>query len=662
MSVRTKSSPRVPSAVFLLYGATAITFLAFGLRMIGLVQVPARWDEGWSVAHASLSLGEIFTITSADVHPPLFYVLLGAWQSLTGVNLFADRALMVMMSLPAVPLIFVTARRWSGSTRLALAATVLMAWLPLVVYYSAVIRMYALAPSFVLLATWAALRTSSARARTQRKSLYTMLALVIGLTGAMLTLYHAAWALIALVAYVLIIAVIRNRRSLGSVLRPVVIGLGISLILYAPWAIYAFPQLIQRALAGTTNVGQGYPLLYFMSLGVQGLLLARSVGPAGLWITGALIMLGLISWAIGVRSRKTHLVSGVQPGMAQPALQQLALPVLTIVLTLVGVAAAARNWAFDDRMMVCAAPALALWLAWSFDAIAHQSRELAGVGVVALIGVYFSVSTSFVYQKTLEVFDPYNPHTYEQHISPSAQPGDIVFFNVLSPAGFYALDRTNTDPPWSYALTWDPVIEPEQRWQARLEQAERSHRRIWLVLYRGLAGHNGDLRGWMDSHLYPAQAEWGEEGVYYGLYGVRNQAMQTVSGLPVHWRAAYGFDMELTQAELPVTVRAGDIVPIALTWRADAPLRMNDKIFVHAFDARGQLVAQHDAQPLNDLRPMSTLPVGRNVLDHHGLVLPPGFTGQLQIEMGIYDPTTGQRLQTDQGRSTFTLARLDVER
>ncbi len=110
-------------------------------------------------------------------------------------------------------------------------------------------------------------------------------------------------------------------------------------------------------------------------------------------------------------------------------------------------------------MLICAVPALALLLAWSFEQMLprsgarHRSNlkrktqaALAGCDCLALIAVYFTTSTDFVYQKTLEVFDPYNPNTYRQHIAPLAQPNDRVFFNVLSPAGFYALDQQAGDP------------------------------------------------------------------------------------------------------------------------------------------------------------------------------------------------------------------------
>ena len=150
-------------------------------------------------------------------------MLLGAWQSIMGITLFGDRFLAVMMSLPAIPLTFAVAKRWSGSVRLALIAAGLMTWFPLLVYYSAVIRMYALAPSFVFLATWAALRLLDPFTRPR---LGPLVAFVVGATGAMLTLYHAAWALVALGLYLLIVAILRDGRKFASSLSAFRCGSG----------------------------------------------------------------------------------------------------------------------------------------------------------------------------------------------------------------------------------------------------------------------------------------------------------------------------------------------------------------------------------------------------------------------------------------------------
>ena len=89
-----------------------IIVAAFAARMIGLAAVPPRWDEGWSIAHAVLPVGELLRLTAADVHPPLYYLALGAWQAVVGQNLFALRFPGVLASLLCVPLAYVVAIAW----------------------------------------------------------------------------------------------------------------------------------------------------------------------------------------------------------------------------------------------------------------------------------------------------------------------------------------------------------------------------------------------------------------------------------------------------------------------------------------------------------------------------------------------------------------------
>jgi 4-amino-4-deoxy-L-arabinose transferase-like glycosyltransferase len=649
------------AAYRLLFAVCVITLLALALRVAGLGDVPLRWDEGWSVAHASLNGVDLLTITAADVHPPLFYLVLGLWQQLVGVNLFADRYLAVLTSLPTIPLTFAVARVWTrgagrcfdGSTRLALIAAALMAWLPLAVYYSAVIRMYALAPTFLLLCAWAALQMSHDVPRERRRRIGVIIAFVVGAAGAMYTLYHAAWALLALGLYVLGASVLQRVQ-----VRAHLVMLGVAVVLgllaYAPWAAYALPQLQQRAAAESANISTQYPLSYFLKLGIDDLAFTQWTGWPGLAVLGLIVAGGLVGWALGLRRR-----SAERSRSNIASLLTLVLPVLMIAFTLVGVSAAAQRWAFNARMLIGAAPALVLLMAWSLDQWARHSHPLAGAVCLVLIGVYWTTSATFVYQKTLEVFDPYDPHTYMAHLAPQGRPTDIAFFNVLSPAGFYALDRQAGSPSWSYALTWDPVIEPFERWQARITQAAQTHPRLWLVLYRGLAGKNGDLRGWMDTHFFPAAAEWGEEGVFYGLYGAGEGTLVDGAGANTRW-SQDGAELALEKVQLPLRAYPGDIIPVALTWRALAPLKLADKIFVHAFDEQGALIAQHDAQPLNDLRPLPSLPTGDDVLDHHGLALPADFRGTLRIVVGVYDPGNNVRRKTAQGAEEIEIGRVVV--
>ena len=116
----------------------------------------------------------------------------------------------------------------------------------------------------------------------------------------------------------------------------------------------------------------------------------------------------------------------------------------------------------------------------------------------------------------------------------------------------------------------------------------------------------------------------------------------------------------LTTIRVGTSVHVGDIVPVALTWKSSKPITKNYKVFVHAAKPDGFVIAQHDAQPLNDLRPMVTWPLGEQVHDNHGLALPPDFQGPLAITLGIYDPDTGQRLRTDDGRDAIEMGKVTV--
>ena len=226
---------------------------------------------------------------------------------------------------------------------------------------------------------------------------------------------------------------------------------------------------------------------------------------------------------------------------------------------------------------------------------------------------------------------------------------------MLSPAGFYTSQRQPGDPGWTYALTWDPVREPAADWQTRLQLASRSHDRLWLVLYRGLAhnSNNGNLRGWMDSTFYPAWSAWGEEEVYYGLYGVAQDPLQPAK------TAAWG-DIVLADARVAGSVRAGGVVPVALTWRLRAPARHDYKVFVHVTRLDGFAIGQHDAGPLNDLRPFTTLTAGEDVRDNHGVALSTGERGELRVVIGLYDPVTQQRVLSDGGEDAIEIARVRI--
>lgn len=126
-------------------------------------------------------------------------------------------------------------------------------------------------------------------------------------------------------------------------------------------------------------------------------------------------------------------------------------------------------------------------------------------------------------------------------------------------------------------------------------------------------------------HVFPAYGAWdAAEGIFFGLYGTASPTHAVP--LPVEgWE-----NPRLISARTVAALPAGAVLPVALTWLAEAPVRTDYKVFVHALAPDGQLVAQHDAMPLNDLRPMTQWRAGEPVYDPHGLALPPTCAARSQ--------------------------------
>lgn len=99
-----------------------------------------------------------------------------------------------------------------------------------------------------------------------------------------------------------------------------------------------------------------------------------------------------------------------------------------------------------------------------------------------------------------------------------------------------------------------------------------------------------------------------------------------------------GFSVE------PPVLKAGEAATVKLYWR---PLQASDDyatVFVHLLDDQGQLVAQHDAQPVNNAYPVSVWQPGTIVVDEHTFDLPVGLAGdRFSLAVGLYDPDTLER-------------------
>ncbi|MGH2459349.1 MAG: glycosyltransferase family 39 protein [Chloroflexota bacterium] len=100
-----------------------------------------------------------------------------------------------------------------------------------------------------------------------------------------------------------------------------------------------------------------------------------------------------------------------------------------------------------------------------------------------------------------------------------------------------------------------------------------------------------------------------------------------------------GYDVD------PTSVRPGQPIQLTLYWRTDRPVLAGWTVFTHLLDAKSQVRAQNDSVPVAGARPTTTWAPGETIVDTHTLVVQGDATpGADQLEIGLYDATTGQRL------------------
>lgn len=94
----------------------------------------------------------------------------------------------------------------------------------------------------------------------------------------------------------------------------------------------------------------------------------------------------------------------------------------------------------------------------------------------------------------------------------------------------------------------------------------------------------------------------------------------------------------------PAQPQPGDSVAVTLYWR---PLRTPESyavVFVHVLNGSGNIIAQHDAQPVNGAYPLPAWQPGTLIADGHTLRLPDDAPpGPYTLAVGLYDPETLQR-------------------
>ena len=232
-----RSHERVFWIVFI--STIVVTFV--GGLILGLRQ--SMWfDESFSVLLATKPIGQLIHLTSIDVHPPAYYLLLKLWGSMFGWGDLAMRSLSLVFTAAALGVGGLLVRKMFNA-RIAIYAMLLVMLAPLIMRYGFEVRMYSMASFIGISATYALYSAWRSKGNTQIKWLvlygvFVVLGLYTLYNIALLWIAHAVW-----IAY-------EGWRGKLKVKRlvPYAITYACSAVAFFPWLPTFIRQLSNGAL------------------------------------------------------------------------------------------------------------------------------------------------------------------------------------------------------------------------------------------------------------------------------------------------------------------------------------------------------------------------------------------------------------------------------
>ena len=272
---------------YLLPGLGVALFV--GLASLNLAT--AMWfDESYSAYLIRGDFGQIWEMTSVDVHPPLYYFCLKLWSLVFGTSEVALRTMSVTLGALAILLAFWLLKRWFG-LRKAGVLTLFLSLSPLLIRYSQETRMYMLAFLIVVGATL----VLDVALKERRKWAWGLYALLVAL--GMWTHYFTALVWLAELGYLIYYMRRHGRQEAVFWVYPLAVAL------FLPW-VPSFLRQVASVQAGfwIAEVSLVTPLNFW----AEGLSYTEASAATGWLAMGLLAVMGLTVGLLvrGWRKRK----------------------------------------------------------------------------------------------------------------------------------------------------------------------------------------------------------------------------------------------------------------------------------------------------------------------------------------------------------------------
>jgi hypothetical protein len=223
-------------------------------------------------------------------------------------------------------------------------------------------------------------------------------------------------------------------------------------------------------------------------------------------------------------------------------------------------------------------------------------------------------------------------------------PGDAVILNHQDQAFLYYYD----DP--DLVVLPAPGARDAASVDRALQDLALRHDRVWLLpdTTRGW-DQEGLVRGWLEEKgERTLERTW--RGVLLERYHTARMVEREYTPLDVRLEGdirllGYALRDEDGHAVDHLEVRPGGEVRLTLYWRGDARIDRDIIVFAHLLDHTGWLRGQQDNQPRQGTYPTRAWTPGEQVIDVYRIpVAGDAPLGQALLEVGMYDPASGERL------------------
>jgi mannosyltransferase len=609
-----------------------ILLMAAALRFYHLGAQSLWNDEGTTVALVQRDIPTILRNAAADIHPPLYYLVLHAWIKVTGISEFAVRAFSALAGVGLVLAIYLLGRALLRRD-IALLAALYTGLAPFQVYYAQETRMYLWATLLGALSWLAFVKLTKPVSQTplQRWSWGWACAYLVISSAATYSHYLLFAVILSQNAAFFYLWLRQGKQRQMTWLGRWIVLQFVLVLAYVPWLILSWHTLI-----GWPAVGAALTFGQFISRTGQILAFGVTIPQRTLVASIGLTLLALaVIIPLLTRQRGAWLLW-----------LYLVVPLLTLL------ALSIRRPLYEDKFLLFSSPAYILLLATA----TVQLAERAGITLhKRWLGWFLSslllagiITTSLVSLLHLYYDPTYFRDDYRgivAFIQRTAGPNDAILINApsqIETVGYYYHGPQPMLPL--------PLSRPMDKVQVQteLESLANHYQRIYGIFW---ATDESDperfIETWLDQHFYKAVDQW------YGAIRLVIYAIPQVSTVtkPQPTDIVFASGIQLTGYTLSTPrVRPGDIVQITLYWQTSEIIDQRYKVFIHLVDEQGRIVAQRDAEPGGGASLTTAWVPGTVITDSYGVLLPIDTpTGGLTLRIGFYSLENGQRLQVQAG-------------